>query len=389
MSKSSLIHHSPHSCWIGIRRIRIVLLCFIVASATFLVACIQKPKELEIWYIWRDASSAEIRTLDPSTGQRQVIVRSASGSDILDADISPDGKHVAYLGNDPAQKTSIWLANVDGSNLTQVTPGAETAWYSWLDNNSLILWYGDWIQDPTIPRLDFYTYDTSKQKMTPVVVEGDQQDLFRCALNKFSSHPGLVALSNGSQPGLGHLEPKDGVIKIVTDFTIDLSIFPELIKADCLSWTPDGKKVALQGTTVMLKHEDLFLVSNQGKSVIRLTDFGRDFQEATFSTYAISPDAQWVVATGSLLPRPVFGVSGAATLALVKTDTKQVEFMGLPDISSPDRLLWSPDSQYVAITAPKVFDRMSDNQIYTIDVEKKEIKQLTYDGGQKEVFDWR
>jgi len=318
-----------------------------------------------------------------------LITQSGAEGNILGADLSPSGMRLAYIKDSPIRGASIWIANRDGSNRMQITEETESAWFSWLDDNSMLLSSGEWIHGPRLPILEFHAYDIFKRKNTPVVVAGNQRDLFRCALNKFSSHPEIIALSNNSQPALGHLELKDGTIKIATDFTIDLSAFPELIDADCLSWTPDGKRIALQGTTVLLKREDLFLASSQGKSVMRLTDFGKSFERATFSTYAISPDGQWVVAIASLNPRPVFGFPYAATLVLVKTDTQKVEFMGLPDISGPDRLVWSPDSRYVAITAPKVFDRMSDNQIYIIDVEKKEIRQLTNDNGQKEVFDWR
>lgn len=382
------IHKSQHTFWKCIRFPHVFLAYLVVLIA--LVGCAQKASTPEIWYIWRGVSNAEIRALNPITNQQRLIAQSEAEGNILGADLSPSGKHLAYLKDSPIRGASVWIAERDGFNQIQITEKVESAWYLWLDDNSLLLSSGEWIHGPSLPPLEFYVYNTSKQKTTPIIIAGNQRDLFRCALNKFSSHPEIIALSNNSQPALGHLELiKDGTIKIVSDFAIDLSEFPELIDADCLSWTPDGKTIAFQGTTVLLKHEDLFLASNQGRSVVRLTDFGKNFEQATFSTYAISPDGQWVVAIASLNPRPVFGFPYARTLVLIKTNTKKVEFMGLSDISGPDRLVWSPDSRYVAITAPKVFDRMSDNQIYLIDVEKKEIRQLTNDSGQKEVFDWR
>jgi Tol biopolymer transport system component len=388
MNEFLLVHKSQRTFWKSIRFTQNFLMYFVVVLIA-LVGCGERTSGPKIWYVWRNVSSAEIRVLDPISNQQRVIVRSERGEDILGADLSPDGQYIAYGINASKGGTSIWLVDARGSSPKQITQGAESVWSSWLDRNSLIVSSGDWIPGPTLPPLDFYIYDISMRRIMPVVVSGSQRDLFRCAMNKFSDHPERVALSDNSRPALGHLELKDGTIKIVTDSTIDLSEFPELIDADCLSWTPDGKRIVLQGTTVLLKREDLFLASNQGRAVVRLTDFGKDFEQATFSTYAISPDGQWVVAIASLNPRPVFGFPYAATLVLVKTDTKKVTFMGLPDILGPDRLVWSPDSRYVAITAPKVFDRMSDNQIYVIDIEKKEIRQLANDSGQKEVFDWR
>ncbi len=54
------------------------------------------------------------------------------------------------------------------------------------------------------------------------------------------------------------------------------------------------------------------------------------------------------------------------------------------------QFVWSPDSKHVAAgLVPRGGSADDPKKLHVINVETKEIKQLIFDEGQQEAFDWR
>ncbi len=75
---------------------------------------------------------------------------------------------------------------------------------------------------------------------------------------------------------------------------------------------------------------------------------------------------------------------------MINTESGAIESLGQQFLYSDNysKLIWSPNSRYVVANwIPK--ETSGDSQIQLIDIQTKEIKQVTFDMGAKEVFDYR
>jgi len=186
---------------------------------------------------------------------------------------------------------------------------------------------------------------------------------------------------------------RDTTLKSIVDYTISVAHFPDVVFPCCFSWSRDGTKVVFQARDNLQRNiSDLYFASNKGQSVTRLTDFGKNYKYVTIKSHAISPDGQWVVLVAQLGLPNLRDEPYRRDLVLVSTVSGAIEFLGKQDFYCPAdcplSLVWSPDSRFVATTwAPTGI--ITEQEVFAIDIQTKEIKQLTFDGGFKQVFDWR
>lgn len=368
------------------------VLFLVVVVLICTTSCLGKSEQPVIWYERYDSTIGvnEIWMLNPMTQQqRRVIWGKSIGAPAL----SPSGKHVAY--SDRAQRGDIvWVAQTDGINPRQVTQDAEWTFYFWIDDAALVVATSNYIPFHTDP-LDYYLYDVLRQQSRPIDVDrngpyGDGAGPW----NKLSSNPERTARRiDSKRVEVVHWELRDASIKSITDYTISVAHFPDVASPCCFSWARDGTKAVFQARDNLQPNiYDLFLASDKGQSVTRLTDFGKNYTYATVQTHAISPDGNWVALIARLGPPDLRNEPYRYDLALANIENRSVEILGQQrfycSLSCSVSLIWSPDSRYVATTWTPT-GVITEQEVFVIDVQSKEIRQLTFDGGLKKVFDWR
>jgi Tol biopolymer transport system component len=218
------------------------------------------------------------------TGRRTIYP--ASGSFVPDhVAFSPDGERIAVS---LVGRPGIWLADPDGSNVTQLTDGANDAWPAWSPDGTKIAFAGSTASEPCPDDVFYY---------------GCPRDLY--VVNADAT--GLHMVSSG---------------------------------ASSPSWSPDGERIVFQtsgttgGTVIAIVNAD-----GTGQTVLASTGQGSNLAPAW------SPDGSTIVY--SSIRREDWGIfatpaSGGPEQELVPTGSS---------LGYVDDPTWSPDGSRIAFVA--------------------------------------
>lgn len=343
------------------------------------MSCAPTPDITDIWYVSYDGDTHtyEINSINPVTRGSLAIIRTQQNEALIWPSLSPDGAKLAYITD------GVWVANSDGTNRRRISDDQKDEDYFWLDNDSLVIlrvtapnqlpYQGEWS-----------LYDLSARQQRPLSTEGER--LIYCPIERSKALAGKSPFDEENNL-LGHWQISDNVIKKVMDVNIRRDQLSSR-GLGCPSWTPDGQKVAIAVETPSFS-EEIFLISDHGQSVKQLTHFEKSYMASPFHLLELSPDGRWVIAQGTFDSPRVPNMPEGFQIVLINTENQQAEFLGERHLEG--NFAWSPDSRYVAVSlSPRGTDPESTlGEVHIVDVLTKGIKQLTFDGRLKRVFDWR
>jgi hypothetical protein len=361
-----------------------------------LSACTLKADQKEIWYVGR----LGIRAIDPFTQKQRSIVQKDFTIEVA---FSSDGQHIAFVMPRGELRYSIGLANANGSNIRKIIADYYLVDFLWLDNEHLVVMTIDerWKRPD---QGDWFLYHIPTQQLRQVQPPSDMA--ITCRLNRASIYANhLPIVSSPPTLPLTFWELQDGVVRLVGDATDVVALGHLEVNGNvlqlvtnvpippgdvfCDSWTPDGERAAIRRRTAY-HAEDIFLVTNQGRRRKQLTEFWRTYEGgASIGTLSISPDGRWIIFQAHLYQPRVPGlVAGKNLLLLLNADDGRLEFLGEQKLYG--HFVWSPDSRQVAASlSPRGAAPDKGGEVHIIDVAMRKVTQLTFDGGFKEVFDWR
>ncbi len=353
-----------------------------------------KAETAKVWYIALQPKT-EIDTLDPTTGQKQVIIR--SDIPINDAGLSSDGKRIAYVTILPGTTTltekgaySVWVANADGSNLFRLPADFTQANFVWLNNEQIAI---ATLRDDYVTRAnyDFFQwelFDIPSHELTALITNGAIVPPY--ALNHADSH--VQVFQPDSQKAVIRFvdwQIQNSTLEQRVRFQVDPAQTPRYVGGyNFISATFDGAKIAFSGLGGK-NNMDIFVATDQGRSVRQLTNFQQDYGLSSGGDLAISPNGRWVIFSMNLgLPR-TSDLKTDAEIMLADTDGTTPKFLRSGWGGNYGKFVWASDSRHVAVCSDTLDPKQTTPEIYVIDVDTGQIKQLTSDGWSKEVFDWR
>lgn len=349
------------------------LLLVILASA-----CTVDAGGSRIWYV---NNFREIRTIDPSTLRQRVVIPQNADALITNAGLSPDGGKIAYIGPGDGNGSSIWLADSDGANNRRISQTFAHVSYIWLNDHSLVIMGNENKYSPA-EEGQITLFDVATQTMRPLVIPdvvslcGNPRRLDR------------VTSWSDRYPALGRLEVRDGALIEIPDVTINV---PDSIKwrfgRACLSWSGNGQTIVIPGYGES-DNLDLFATTDGGRTVKRLTNFAENYEQTSTQPFDISPDGKWVVFDVELHKPVDPSQFSGEQIALVDTNGARLQFLMATSLRG--YFAWSPDSRYVAAgLVPRGSKPDYPAELHVINVATMEVKQLIFDEGQQEAFDWR
>lgn len=357
------------------------------------VACAAPHLIPVIWYTYENAETARngIATINPVTRQERVLfeaptgVRINAGTQSRTPRLSPNGKKLAFVTIDVDDRSAIWVMDADGSNPRKLSKEYDDAGFFWLNDDQIVLMghpkpnpYANLIQGKVS------LFDLASDVTTPLTVK---DVTLPCYADELSVRQLGWSVTNikGTFQAIGHPEVRDGELRIVRDREINLSTLDE-VAGGCASWTDAKEKIAFLVAGRLI--DDIYFTDDGGKTIKQLTHLGKDYDQASVRTPALSPDGKWVIFRAELDHPRSHLVPIGTQIGLVKTDGSASDFLGEWGVYQAP-LYWSPDSHFVAtIMVPQQGETLP-GEIYLIDVEKKKTMQLTSDGQAKVVFDWR
>lgn len=335
-----------------------------------------------IWYLH---DGKEIRSINPRTMEQKVIVQGDEGTWIDRSALSSDGERIAYVLSRTSGQ-AVWLAKSDGSQARPITRIYAAVGFLWLSNTGLLL-FGVDNQDTSLYEGEVISYDS----VTGIAQRVDYPEgLSVNPQNRSNGPPGKFRIF---QPpfalrrpvGLGHLQITDGQVMGIVDIPINGHQYPDWSFSN-LSWTQDTSRIVANASVMVGSVTDLFVTDDQGKTVRRLTFFADDYESDTLSEFAVAPNGKWVAFYVSVsIPRSQ-GKNTGTSLMLVSTDQSASKV--LAETVPQDRIVWSPDSKYVATSFGSPGVSEAPFQLYTVNVETGEKRQMIFEKGQV-VFDWR
>ncbi len=255
--------------------------------------------------------------------------------------------------------------------------------FIWLDESDLLI-MGSKDRWQPADRGEVFVYNVARRDKKPVLKKGD---LTYCIQDGMSVQMNQMAVSENTSLSLGHLEVQDDTLRQAVDLALKLERLPQPLHASCLSWTSDHRRIVLRWDRTLLS--DLFLSRDGGQSFESLTQFEGAYGSVLISDFLLSPDGQWLaLSVGLGDPRRSNSPTGN-WIAIVSTESKTIHFVrSTPELSSG--FVWSLDKRRVAIAmVPKNSETgKSGREVYIIDAQNLEPVQLTFDGADKQVFDW-
>ncbi len=343
-------------------------------------ACSARKNPPAIWYV---SNASGIETLNPTTLEQRTLVRAEPGTRIDTAELSPNGTYLAYRNYQPGGN-AIWLANADGANPIRVTRIFSSTGFAWITDHSLVVMgINDTHLDPATGEVGLY--DLVTKETQPLTL---QDDPFYCDSGTYDSGMVRVPIANRDFAALGHLELDGSVLRAVPDIRLNFSQ-PLGAGIGChQSWTANGAQIVFDPSKGDLKVMDLFVATQQGQTITRLTDWGKDYKQALLGPFAISPNGQWIVLNIHLAPRQTDS-QNHSEVGLLSADGKTLQLFD--GFRTEYSLVWSPDSRAVAMSLSRTDTGMSNmlTEIYVLDPESRQLKPLTSDGAFKKVFAWR
>jgi hypothetical protein len=360
------------------RRHRVCLTLCIVLLGMVLSGCEMTPQEPAIWFI---QNAREVRTFNPRTEQQHVIVPAEPDTWIDYPMLSPDGTRITYVKATDIDGSAVWLARADGSEPRRITYPRKTAVSLWITNTQLLIMSRDDPSDSATEQDAIYDLGTGKLKSITI-----PENRAACDWYWSSKMPTRVTIW-AKTSGLGHLVVASDKLLQIVDIPVAESQLPNHWKIGCMSWTLDAKTIILVARDEDWR-QDLFLVSDSGRSVTRLTLFTQEYRTSELVP-SISPDGEWVGLDICVDKGPSSAPLDGCYVGLLGTD--HGSFSVLLQTYAVGNIVWSPDSRYFAagLTARDNYTDTAPKQLHIFDRNSQEIKQVIFDGLQQEVFDWR
>lgn len=358
----------------------------LVFLAIFVMGCYASLPPAKIWYITK---SGDVATIEPSTGAKQTIIDNAAESWIRYAKLSADGQHLVY-GKISADGEALWLSASDGANQIQVTRVFSITSPTWLSDDQF-LWYGADGRYTTAAEGEIALYDVQTRQTQQLQKAGK---LTSCNDAALSGGTAWIPLADKSGSSLGRIVIEDNTIKVEPVIPLNMASVPNLKGGDCQSWTAEGKEIVFTGSEGYTLFdtqivENLYLATEQGQLITRLTDFGQEYSQAGISNFEISPDGRWILFLAGLAQPKEPTIQTGVFLGLYDTAARGLTWLG--QWRGQGKIVWSPDNRSAAIVLlpgdkmPYVNEQWD---VYVVDVEAKMLRNLTMDGEAGEVFGW-
>ncbi len=312
---------------------------------------------------------------------------------------SPDGQHFAYLESFEEEGTHwqvLWVAERDGGTLRPITDRSRGIWYRWRDGNTLVF-----TGSAPAPGTSHAPASPSSLNFVYSLVTGESTTLdFPSSYDEYSEY---LCSSNCERAatvkkGSGDytiLNPRTG--ESVTVFSA-----PEgeiLGEGGGSAWSPTEDRVAFTHCYWQEREKvefcDLYTVRRDGQDLQQLTHLESQYKGRGSVTNVgnaqWSPDGQWLAV--------ILGIDGEGLsyFGVIPSSGGRVTNLGIAGryLAEP---VWSPDSSRIAFITnarlvgghfPDQYDDLGQWDIYSINVNTREISQLTDDAAMEMYIDWK
>jgi Tol biopolymer transport system component len=314
----------------------------------------------------------------------------------------PDGQRFAYrwtyAQDNGKHLQSIWIANRGGTEHLQVSDPAECAWYWWRGEKTLGFSTGTGSTcDPYDPhqgdRTQHYFYDlatgeTRKPELPPDIVE------YRAYLYSPDGEK-VASMKEGQREfRILHLLSREEV----TVFTIPEQD-PRGEIASC-AWSLDSNHLAFTYCfdgpgEIPEVFCDLYTVQADGRNLHRLTDLSGEYSGGgsivRLGRLSWAPDGQWLAFTESL------SGEGLSYIGVIPATGGQITHLRIA-WSGGQNPVWSPDSTKLAFLSNVNFMEghfadpymnLGQWDIFTVDIQTRQIQRLTNDPAMEMHIDWK
>lgn len=369
----------------------------IVVVAVLNCACQSTNPRTQIWYVKNIHLETELRYLDsieaidPDNGQEYVVVQEQPGQAIPYAVFSPDGRHIAYgAGSDTAGTRDI-VADSDGSNPREVS-SANDSFGSvpyWLSPSTLLMVDAKRRPDNTLEYRSFIYDIARKESQKMDFIDNNESTNFCGPIVSLEGDDPRWLIWDQTSIGTKALMVDKGIARIVEDTKYHFPGFESFFGAYCSDRFSRNRQFAFSGGVGIdaRKIQNIFVAREDNKTIGRLTSFERDYGKATATSMAISPDGRWVIFSVSFLNPKGQGLADGNYVALLNTEDKSMSI--LSKTWNKGIFAWSPDSKYVAADLYPPGDLDTEAEIFVIDIQTRKMKQVTFDGIDKELIAWR
>jgi Tol biopolymer transport system component/photosystem II stability/assembly factor-like uncharacterized protein len=258
------------------------------------------------------------QVIDPPAAY-QVNLPSVS-TDIDPTNFGGGSRQISFIScrdNDDPRATDIYLMNISGSGLTEIT-----------DSSGLIKHFS-W--SPDGQRLVFDSDRNGVRDIYTIKVDGSE--LVQITSNAFDEEEPAWSPDGSQIAYVSRGSCKDAIYLMNTDG----SAAKYLIDGRRPAWSPDGTRIAFSRL-----EDGLFVIDVDGGNLTRLTDSSRDDMD----DYPVwSPDGEWILFTSN---RHEPGVGGTESVYIMRADGSEIS--RLTEIRGAGPYTWSPDGQWIAFT---------------------------------------
>ncbi len=228
---------------------------------------------------------------EPAQNRIALICADGSGFHIVSPDglssggpsWSPDGEHIAFIGQRTGEGAHVFTLNVDGSGLKQLTPGAHYTRVIWEPDGASLS-----IQSTDEAGLYAWrTYDLSTGRLSEPTEPGYDFFFQTRSVSPDGSRVAYMSLTEqaGRNDGSSqiHVQNRDGSADRALTADIWANVSPQ--------WSPDGQRIAYLSEQGAYNVFNLFSMNADGTEARRLTD--SMFSEST--VFSWSPDGAEIV----------------------------------------------------------------------------------------------